>query len=372
MSQENQIEEGVGFFDFSQFDENPPAEEERKLEIPKEEQEEVETKEEKTPPVEDKEKSVEEETPKQEKEKAPAQTTKTNYAGLAKKYIEIGTWNDATIEVDGEEVVLSELEDLDEETFLSITQAQDEQKNSELQTKYINKEELDEISLKIIEISKNGGDIKEALKAKEAYIDTLNTYDLENELHQEDLVRQMYSLKNPDLSEDEIDNLVDKAKKDLVLDIKAKNFAENLKKAYNAELDNRAKQAAQAKEQRQKDLKELRKGLKENLSNLGITKEAALKPLLDSVTVETDNGYIIDQQFEELKKDPKELAEFILWKNHREDYKKIVSEKQTAKEKKDTLIKLNLIPNKHSSPKETKKQKPNNVEEELAARMALS
>jgi len=387
MPEQNQtIEEGAGLYNFSELlGEEIVKEEERELVIPddpEQEQEEVEEVEaEETPKAEEQEEVEEveaEETPKAEEQeetkKIPKEeiqkstNTGNNYSSLAKKYIELGTWKDAEIEIDGESVVLSELEDLDEETFLDIVQAQDAQRSSEIDEKFINKEDLDDISLKIIEISKNGGDIKDVLRAKETYIDNLNTYDLDDEQNQELLVRQMYKIDNPKLSEKQIDNLVNIDKSELELDEKAKKFADNLKQSYHSMLDKKKEEASQAKVAQKESIKTLRKGLKEHLVSFGIKTEAALRPLLDSATKEKDGGYYVDQQFKELKEDPKELAEFLVWKNNREDYNKIISNKETSKAKKDTMIKLNIARGKHQS-KKTVEPKKDDLTTELNSRL---
>src|SRR5699024_4489370 len=118
------------------------------------------------------------------------------FSNLAKKYIELGTWKDAKVEIDGKEVVLSEVEGLDEETFLSIQVAQDGLRDKDLKDKYIDKSELDEVGLKILEVSKEGGDWNKILQVKQKYIDPLENYDLNNEAHQEALVREKLFLNS--------------------------------------------------------------------------------------------------------------------------------------------------------------------------------
>jgi hypothetical protein len=133
-------------------------------------------------------------------------------------------------------------------------------------------------------------------------------------------------------------------------------------------LDKKKEEASQAKVAQKESIKTLRKGLKEHLVSFGIKTEAALRPLLDSATKEKDGGYYVDQQFKELKEDPKELAEFLVWKNNREDYNKIISNKETSKAKKDTMIKLNIARGKHQS-KKTVEPKKDDLTTELNSRL---
>ena len=378
---EEQIQEGAGMYDFAalmgQTKETEEKEDtrslEESLEKPEEEVEETpaaeEQKIEEETPAEETPAAEEEQSPEEEpSQQAPSEGT-NEWADLAKKYIEIGTWQDAEVEIEGEEVKLSELENLDKETFLEIVKAQDAKRNDELNEKFINKEDLDDISLKIIDISKNGGDIKDVLKAKETYIDNLNTYDLENEDHQELLVRQMYQMNNPNFSEKQIDNLVNTDKSDLELDTKAKEFADNLKASYNKMLDDEKQNAEQQKVQQEEERKQLRKGMRESLKEFGLDKESAVKPLIDSATKEGEDGLPIDKQYAELKKDPKQLAEFALWLNNREDYKSKISEKQSFKDKKDTMVKLNLLKGKKDNKSAKKKETVDTTKEELNKRL---
>jgi len=370
---ENQEEQGAGFYDFSELMGETESQEEevRDLDLPEPEKEEKEEEEDIEEGADEElveDNNSKKETPdeveeEEEEFKKERSSSQNNYSSLAKKYIELGTWKDAEVEIDGESVTLSELEDLDEETFLEIVKAQDKEKNTEIDKNFINKEDLDDISLKIIEISKNGGDIKDVLKAKETYIDNLNTYNLEDEMHQEDLVRQMYRLDNPKISDKQIDRLVEADKVDLELDAKARDFADNLKKSYHSMLDKKKEEASKLREQEQQNRKTLRKDLREHLTNLGIKNDSALRPLLDSVTKETENGFTVDNQFREMKQNPEELAEFLLWKNNREDYNKLISEKQTSKAKKDTLVKLNIARGKHTEGKKASSKKVNPSED---------
>lgn len=369
---EEKIQEGAGMYDFAELMGQEPSEEveesqslEEAIEAPEVEEaaEGVEEQAEEAP--------AEEEAQEEEVKEIPSGET-NEWADLAKKYIEIGTWQDAEVEIEGEDVKLSEIENLDKETFLEIVKAQDSKRNDELNEKFINKEDLDDISLKIIEISKSGGDIKDVLKAKETYIDNLNTYDLDNEEHQELLVRQMYQMNNPNFSEKQINTLVNTDKSDLELDTKAKEFADNLKASYNKMLDDEKVKAQENRQKEEEDIKQLRKGLRESLKEFGLDKESAVKPLIDSATKPGESGLLIDQQFNELKKDPKELAEFLLWKNNRDDYKNKISEKQSFKDKKDTMVKLNLLKGKNGSKSTKRKETPDTAKDELMKRLKFS
>lgn len=258
------------------------------------------------------------------------------FANLTKKYIEMGTWQNATVNIDGEEVALTDIETLDEETFLAIHKSQDELRDQDLKDKYINKKELDEISLNIVEISKRGGDISQVLKIKQQYIDPLENFDLDNEHHQEVLVREKYRIQG--LSEGDIEAIVDKKKQDLTLDTEANQYASRLKESYKKILEDQVEKTKQDERDQVEKTKVLKKSLREAISSKGFTQDATLRALTETGL----NG--IDEQIKSIKEDPDKLADLVLFLNKREEYMKFQFEKSGKSEKDTVLRTLNIIP----------------------------
>lgn len=277
----------------------------------------------------------------------------------------MGSWQDAKIEIDGEEVILSELDDIDEETFLQIQQSQEASRNEDLRDKYINKEELDDISLQILEISKNKGDLTKILNAKKNYIDPLEKFDLTQESHQEALVRQKYMIEsNGKLSQKDLDTIIKNRKEDLSLDKEAEEYAEALKKGFDDFLKKENEKAVKAQEDLRESTKATRKQVKEHLSKYGL-KDTAIKPMLDFISADKGNDPIM-QAVEELKKDPEALSDFLFYLNNKEEYLKAIGEKATKGKDVNVLRTLNLIPKKQ----ETKagKQQPKEEKDPLVLR----
>lgn len=268
----------------------------------------------------------------------------TIYSNLAKKYIEMGSWQDAKVEIDGEEVIISELDSLDEETFLQLQKSQEEAKKEDLKDKYINKEELDDISLQIIEISKNKGDISKVLQVKKQFIDPLEKYDLENEHHQEALVRQKYQIEsNGTLSQEDIDIIIEKRKKDLSLDKEASDFAGKLKESYSNLLKAEQEKSENTRQAIQETEKTTKKSVRDILSKNYLQNDSATKALLNFVSLGQDEDPLLEQ-VKKLKEDPEQLAELIMFINKKEDYLRVIGEKATKGKEMDVLRKLNFIP----------------------------
>jgi hypothetical protein len=342
MPVENQEETNVGMFDFDtmmdfseETDKTAAPDPLKGITEEEEEQEQEEAQEE-----EGKTTTKEKEAPAEPK-KQTTTTESTVYSNLAKKYIERGAWQDAKMEINGEEVVLSELEDLDEETFLEIQKSQDQARQEDLKDKYIDKEELDEISLKIVEISKNKGDISKALDIKKRFIDPLEQFDLDDEAHQEALVRQKYHIEsNGKLSREDIDVIIERKKKDLLLDKEASQYAESLKVGYKAYLDKENQKLAEEKVQEAENVKTLKKSVRDSLAKYGLN-DASIKPLVNFIGTK-DNDPLI-QMVNDIKKDPEQLAELIFFLNKKEDYIRAIGNKTTTGVETKLLKKLEFI-----------------------------
>lgn len=290
------------------------------------------------------------------------------FSNLAKKYIELGTWKDAKVEIDGKEVVLSEVEGLDEETFLSIQVAQDGLKDKDLKDKYIDKSELDEVGLKILEVSKEGGDWNKILQVKQKYIDPLENYDLNNEAHQEALVREKLFLNSGrTLSKHDLDSLIATRKRNLTLDTEAAEYAQDVKNAFNKYIEEEKNRAIEERKEVERTTAELKNKTKEALKEYKL-KDSAIGPMLDLVA-HGDNGVITDH-IEGIKKDPKALAELVFFLTRPEDYKKHIIEKGTIGKSTEVLRTLNMIP-KGTQNKSYDNQEVKKVEKDLDKELNL-
>ena len=291
----------------------------------------------------------------QEVEQLPASSEKeSSYSKLAKRYIESGYWEDAKIDFNGEEVAIADIKDLDEETFFLIQEAQ----NEDLKDNFIDKRDWDDVTKQIHDIHQRGGDITELLKIKEQYINPLDSYDLNNEQHQEALVRQMYAIESGGvLTQEEIQARVQRDKKGLVLDQKAKAFEAKLRDSYKATLKQQEDALKAAEKKRIDGFKNLRNSVQEEMKTFGVKDSIVSTLLNNSMSLDDKGNVAVDNQFQELKKDPKRLAEFLVWYHNPEEYKKKVSGEAVTKRDADILKKLNLIPKDKGKTKTTTKKK---------------
>lgn len=140
-------------------------------ETPKQ-QEEVKEEEKVEPKAEEK---PAEETPKPQKQK----TVKENpYDAQLKSLLELGLIKDVAIGIvdengETQEVHLSELKDLDQDKLKGIVENYKQAEEEDFKSKYISKEGIDEVTEKLIELKKAGGNVESLIQQEVNYIDTL-------------------------------------------------------------------------------------------------------------------------------------------------------------------------------------------------------
>lgn len=371
--QEVQVQQGAGTYDFSSLMEGSEQETETTEDIgfegfSEDEVEEDEIQEEEKPASIEHEEEEEDSEEKKPKQKATGTGEPTYSSKIAKKYIEEGIWDDYVVDYNGEEVKISEIEDLDDDTFFEIVKAQKEENEKNISNNFIDKSELDEISLDVIEISKNGGDISNVLKIKEQFINPLETYDLNDEGHQEELVRQMYSMENRALTQKQIDRLIESDKSELELEAKATSFADKLKDSYKQTLQKEKELALNKRKEAEEQIKTLKKDLKKEFKDLGYEKSSFVSPLINKATSKEE----FNQEIDALRKDPKLLAEFLIWKTNPEEYRQNVASKGVKNEQVKTARKLNILRKEAGNSKTSSSKTPDknsNMDEEFLSRL---
>lgn len=161
--------------------------------------------------LEDKEEDTTEEKkkpaqePTQEAEPTPKKLPKNQYRDKLKSLIEEGLIENfqVTIGKEGEEVQtsLSELEDVDKDTYTYILSTYKQLKEKDLKEKYISKEGIDELTESLIELKQAGGDISSLIKEELQTVDILQQMrrNIDDEQQQIDIV--YHELKGKGLSD---------------------------------------------------------------------------------------------------------------------------------------------------------------------------
>lgn len=277
--------------------------------------------------------------PKEKEKEAIVAPIQTPYTDKLKDYISAGFLEDVEIIVgEGEEekqVFLSELTDLDADTFNAIIVQYKEAKDKELKEKYISREGLDERTEKYIELKKAGGDISKLVETEIQYVNPLSTYNLDDESHQEELVRR--DLTAQGLRPKVIEAQIQEFKEDMSLDLEAKKIAERINTQFDTYLDSKKQEQLASIEADKAEQKEFRKSIGEELKSL-ISDENISKVILDNSTKRDENGLTnTERLFFEAQKNPKQFAKIALYLNNEEAFLKLIGAKTKLKETVNTV-----------------------------------
>lgn len=332
-----------------ELEEQPPKQDNIDLSLKQEEDEEDKTNDVKVETTEEEleaEKQAKplEEKPKETPDKKENKEQSYNfYSDLVKERLESGEWEDVVVEIDGEEKKLSELSDLDKDTFKDIEKTILDEKQAIFDTKYVDVDGLSETQVKLINIIKNGDldKAKELFEKPEALQEPFQGYDPENDAHNEQVLSWYY--QNRGDSPDEAKLLIEQAKKDLTIDKKAEKIVEFQKKAFKDKLEQTNKALLDAKLAEEAEIKEYRKSLSASLKEEGLG-ETAIRKFVDSATKKDKAGsFEIDTIYESLMKDPKQAKDLIYFMLDKENFVK----KLTAETKKnvhvDNLRKIKIV-----------------------------
>ena len=288
------------------------------------------------PNPDDLEKDKKKEEPKEPETKISLNDSDNTYLDIVKERLDSGEWEDLVIEdEDGNEVKLSELKDIDKDTFKALEKEIKTQKDTEFKDKYVSVDGLDEVKKRLINIVKEG-DLalaKELFKNPAALQEPFQGYDNDNDDHNEDVLDWYYQ-KALGHSPKEASALVKAAKEDLTLDIKAQKIVEYQRVQFYNNLKNREKQILEEKAKEQETIKEYRKTLSSELKQEGLSENLTRKFVDVATKTDSTGNYEIDTIYDEWMSDPKKAKELIYFMLDKENYLK----KATATVKKDVQL----------------------------------
>lgn len=236
------------------------------------------------------------------------------YSGMVETLIEKGEWKDFHVQFDedSEPILISELEDIDKETFEQLLSTQKEEREKEIESKYISLEGVDDITKQIIEIKRQGGDITQVLEAHSRIKNPLDNVDLDNESHMKELVGyKLMAQYNNDI--DVVNLKLSGIIKEGNLDIEARKVYEEIESNYKGFLDQELNKVKEEQQQTEKLRKEFRKNISEAFKTYGLN-DADYKTLVDSASKYKEDGTTeIDNLFKEAKNDPERFSKLVMF-----------------------------------------------------------
>src|SRR5690554_267922 len=282
------------------------------------------------------EEEQEEEKPKVEKPEEGEEEAETKSGNIYRDAIKELFGEDQMFIQEGEngediEVGIDDLE-ATSETLKELIQAKvDSEREKALEGKgYL--EGISELIRDLIDIDKNGGDIRDLLQYREAYTDPLDKLDLSNEKDQEKAV-ELY-LRGRNESEDEIEMRIEIYKKKGILGEKAGEFDSKIRESIKGLTEQRKQQAQALAAEREEMFKQYRKDLGEELKNKFEMSDSTRRKLVDGATKKGEDGeYEIDKLYKAARGNPEEVALLSLFFENREEFIRQLSKEKVKEQR---------------------------------------
>jgi len=289
------------------------------------------------------------------------------FKDLAHKYMEKGKWDkELSIEDENGDVVLvSSLETIDEDTFFQIEEAIAAQDSENNKDKFISVEGLDERKRNLIEILKEGGDLSTIFASKEQvneYLNPFDNIDLDDEAVQERVFLNALIQHNK-LDADAAQAVVDKAKKDMTLDTKVQAFVTAYNKRFDAYVESEKVKIIEANKEAKKQEAEFKKALSEEYKKFDLKDTLSRKLTSIATSRQADGEYEIDAMYAKKMEDPTEAAELVLFLTDKETYLKAKLSKQVITEHKKVRQTIKLVPKEKTTNKRAEDTEDTSVSE---------
>lgn len=250
--------------------------------------------------------------------------------------------------IDGEEVEVNIDDiDLDEETFKLINQAKIDELKEEAVKDKISSEGVSDFTKKLIEIDKNGGDVKELLQIRSNFLDPLEGLDVNSVEDQ----REIVYLRNmaAGLDEDSTLRLIKSYEEEGTLANVAEDSYNKLREAIDKKLEDELRISQENKNKAEENFKKYTSDLKEELKKFEL-KDSAKKKIVDFATTIKDNGKLaIDEVYNEWRMNPQKASMLALFMLDEEEFISQLTSKAVRETQLNAAKKLKIIPKSNSS-----------------------
>lgn len=274
------------------------------------------------------------------------------------RLLETKRWKDAEIDLeDGRTVAISDLtdEDLNQDLFFQIDDAQSNIIEDEIKEKYIDKSKLPSIASRLVELAESGGDITDAIHVYDEYIKPFEKVNTSDPRVQERIVRE--DLMNRNIEPEVIDTIVEKYKKDFILDIKSNEVVSKYNKAFDEYVLAKKVEAEKQKEEVIKAQKAFKEDLEKAYDSNALDTTVIKKLVKLGSTYDKDGVSAAERKVQELLKDPKETSELLMFLFNKDTYIGYKSASKNREKDLKTLSKLNLVAKGSSAGRASKEDK---------------
>jgi hypothetical protein len=291
-------------------------------------------------------------------EKVEKPKSDTSYSRVAKTFLDKGKWQDVLIEdADGNQVELSKIEDLDEETFLQIQEDQESETRKKYEEKYLSVENVDDRRKQVADIVLKGGDLEEIFGSKknvESYLDPYKGIDLDDEQVQSNIYYN--HLINKGYSDKAARFELQEKKKELILDTEVNKIVEETNKKAKEYVTLKQKELEDQKTSSLEQEKEYKKNLSKSLKER-YKQESTVKKYVDLATKRTEDGeFAIDSLYNEIMQNPEEAIDLIAFISDKENFLKEYKSKAKTEVTKDALRSVKILKPKDKIPQKQDKE----------------
>ena len=287
------------------------------------------------------------------------------YFNRTKSLIELGLLDDvrvATSSDDTEGTPLSEFKDISEDQLKKVIELQQEKKNKSLETDYVSRSEFSENQLQIIDMMKNGGDLKEIFNSAQEMRRPFEGMDLEDETTQKKIILHHF-MTNQKLSQKEAYALLAQKEKDFEVDDFSKQIVNAYNSSYDNYMNNKAEELRLKKEEDKKRVAETRKSLSKVLKENKF-KDSLSRKIVDGVTKPVeDNKFQVHKALEAILENPQEHYEVLLHLLDKEAFSKLYKTRQKQQETNSIINLIDAVPKDRS--KKIAKDKKDDVATEF-------
>lgn len=276
----------------------------------------------------------------EESEPEAPTSTELNYRSIVDKMISSGEWESFdTIETEDGEISIDEVE-MTEELFEEIVKAQKEVREENYKKQQV--EGVSDFTKKLIEIEKNGGNVKDALAAYETVKEPLSQIDTSTDSGKKAVVYMQ--LKSQGQDEENIRLLIESYEAKGILEDKADIAERVLNEAYDEYLESLNQKAIEDKKAQERAFKNYKNELGTSVEELFEVNKTTKNKIVELATKPDSEGrYELDNLYNEIRKDPKRAAKLAMFLYNEDDYIKQVTNKVKTETNLNTFKKLSLI-----------------------------
>lgn len=279
----------------------------------------------------------------------------TNSYSILKFLLDTGELEDLEVFVDDSEegILLSEYKDIDSDTLKTIIEEKRKKDSENLANNSVDLRGVDENQKRLINIIKNSSfeEAKQIFQNELPMREPWSDYDPLNEQHQA-IAYKYYLTTALGQTEEEANDMVEIAKKNLVLDKKANAVVDKQKENYREALKQKEAELEEKAKKEKEALVQYKNSLKEYYKELPL--EKAKEFIKVATTKNNDGTTVIDSKFKEVMSDPEKASELIMFLMDKDLFMKNVTAKAKTEQQIDNIKKIRIASSTKNSSRSTK------------------